>query len=123
MTEQRLPAAPRSATLNKQFRLAERLWNAREDVRLAYGDLTSWDTWFWFLWHGTKDHPEVDRVRFPSPPDRLRHRVVGGMDERTYFESGLVDARRMVLSLEDAGAELQGGGGSLYSTSVAVADD
>jgi SAM-dependent methyltransferase len=98
----KLPEVP-YPRLNAMFRLGERVWSEREDLRAAFGSIESWDFWYWLMWHGTKELEEVRDQLYPLPPEYLIHRVVGEESTLTYFRSGLVNWRRMVLCLTEGG--------------------
>jgi len=99
--------------LDELFRIGERIWQEREDVRQSFGRVTSWEFWYWLMWHGARDHEEVRASLYPPPPDNLMRRVVGQADETTYRQSGLVDWRRILGSLVEAGFDLSDAGAEM----------
>jgi hypothetical protein len=62
----RLPivAFPR---LDVLFRAAEQLWEARIDLQQAFPSPVTWDYWYWLMWFGTRDYPELRERLYPVP--------------------------------------------------------
>lgn len=97
--------------LSKLFREAERVRASRPDLVATFPDVRSWDYWFWFLWHGSREDPKLEALHYPSPPPYLMHRVVGEhITPRTFLDGGALDWRRIHLSLLEGGFDFARGG-------------
>jgi SAM-dependent methyltransferase len=95
----------------KLFREGERIWARRPDLQAAFPAVHPMDFWFWLMWHGSREEPEVARLMYPEPPTHLMYRVVGQeATPRGFLEGGLVDWRRMHLCLTEGGFEFERGG-------------
>ena len=106
----RLPSHPHPR-MDALFRVAERVYDARPDVRQRIPDVRSWEFWFWFSWFTRDEQPETQAAFPPLPPEFLIHRVVGeSATSRSFVDSGLWDWRRMTLSFQEAGFDLERGG-------------
>jgi len=93
------------------FEQAERIWTSRPDVQKAYPDICHWEFWYWLMWHGSREYSEIAELIYPDPPSHLMHRVVGQeATSRSFLESGLVDWRRLYLSLVEGGFNFDAGG-------------
>src|SRR5262245_52352300 len=92
------------------FEQGNRVWNSRPDVQKTFPDIRHWDYWFWLLWLGSQDYPEIADLIYPDPPSYLMQRVTGQITSRSFLESGLVDCRRMYLSMAGSRCDFGKGG-------------
>jgi SAM-dependent methyltransferase len=127
MLENSLPEVSHTR-LNALFRLGEHIWAQRPDVRAEFREIESWEYWYWLMWHGTREYKEVRSKTYPLPDEHLIHRVIGAesflqyhvrrlltllgfreaaiaRERRRYLESALVDWRRILLCLMEAGLD------------------
>jgi SAM-dependent methyltransferase len=100
--------------LNAIFRLGERIWSERGDLRERFPLDRAADYWYWLLWHGLGSRTEWASQLYPVPEPHLIHRVVGevtGAGE--YLRGGLVDGWRIDGCLREAGFDPVHGGSLL----------
>ncbi len=76
--------------LERLFRLGDRLWNQRQDLRSAFPQIDTADYWYWLMWHGVNDYAEVKAALYAFPDGFLRSRVVGGSPAEAQ-EAGILD--------------------------------
>ncbi len=92
------------------FREAERVWSARPDLRRLYGSIENIEFWIWLVWHGAGEDPGLAAAELPFPPAELLERVAGwGCSHETFRRGGIVDWRRVVTTLRDAGFAFEQG--------------
>jgi SAM-dependent methyltransferase len=100
--------------LNAMFRLGERIWAERADLRERFPVDRAADYWYWLLWHGFRSRTEWKSQLYPVPDPHLIHRVVGEhADAAEYLRGGLVDGWRIDGCLREAGFDPVGGGSLL----------
>ena len=81
------------------------------DLQESFPDVRLWDYWFWLVWHGSLDYPEIARLLYPEPPRRLMARVVGAETApRDFLQGGILDWRRVRQSLVEGGFDFERGG-------------
>ncbi len=102
MSSERLPSVslPR---LEGLFRLGERIWAARPDVREVHGTVDSWGYWCWMMFNGAGEHGDLLEALYPVPEEHLTERVTGAVTLPEFLRNGVVDANRLHLCLEQAG--------------------
>jgi SAM-dependent methyltransferase len=84
--------------------LAREIYSNRDDLRAAFSSVESPEFWFWLMWHGPLEYPEVATLIECIPPPALRDRVAGArVTETDFHRGGLVDWRRLERSLRIAG--------------------
>src|SRR4249920_2528271 len=100
-----------NARIQKLFQEGERIWASRADLQAAFPDVRLWDYWFWMMWHGSSEVPELALRMYPEPPPHLMHRVVGEQSTpKTFLHGGLQDWRRIRLCLTEGGFDFDRGG-------------
>jgi SAM-dependent methyltransferase len=100
--------------LNAMFRLGERIWSERADLRERFPPDRAADYWYWLLWHGFASRAEWASQGYPVPELHLIHRVVGeDTSAQEYLRGGLVDGWRIDGCLREAGFDPARGGSLL----------
>lgn len=100
--------------LDAMFRLGERIWSERADLRERFPPDRAVDYWYWLLWHGFPSLPDPAGRLYAVPDPHLIHRVVGEhADAVEYLRGGLVDGWRIDGCLREAGFDPVRGGSLL----------
>jgi SAM-dependent methyltransferase len=99
---------PRSARL---LRVGDDIYRSRHDLQRVFAHPSGPEFWYWLLWHGIEEYPELRAYVYQLPETFLRDRVVGeGVDDQAFHRGGLVDWRRLEQCLRGGGYEFSGQG-------------
>ena len=84
--------------------LAREIYADREDLQATFKSFQSPEFWYWLMWHGQMEYPQVATLVDATPPQELRDRVAGGgVSAQEFYRGGLVDWRRLEQSLRVGG--------------------
>jgi len=112
-TTRTLPKSPYPG-LEALFRLSEMIISEREDLQKAFPGISSPEFWYWLMWHGSEEYPEVRKHLYPMPDGFLRGRVIGEQaTEKEFHRGGLVNWHRIEQCLRSAGFNFEKGGSIL----------
>ena len=96
---------PRVQTL---VRLGQALYRSRSDLQAAFPRPDGPDYWYWLMWHGVSECPEISDNLYPLPDRFLRDRIVGeGVRDEDFHRGGLVDWRQLERGLRDGGYDFE----------------
>ena len=109
----KLPKSPYQR-IEALFRLSERIISERDDLQKIFPDIYSPEFWYWLMWHGCEEYPDVRKNLYPIPSGYLKDRVIGEQEtEQEFHLGGLVDWRRVVSCLRSARFNFEKGGSIL----------